>query len=343
MARRLDLMLRPSFWLPIPIVVALAAPWYFATYRREVSSGFVYSWGLHFIRIATIGNARLLAEACGPSIVIAAVIGLVAVIAAPRRRRPDNMIVGAAALFSATIAFQSVVPTDVVARYLSPALPALMVLAVYGLELVVRSLVGVAPKIRASLPSLDKGVMIGVVLMAASFVPLAIKPQPKARWGLIEGARTIWDHRIPANPALLVALDKLQEPALLAELAMLDTHRPSLFAVSSVRLLVAGGFRPDDYVLRFQSPVEVMAAIDDYAIPFVVLSSTDRGAPNRAQLAQIDRVREAYPDRWELVERINEAGSDILIYRISGNQNKQADVTKLLALASPKALYQDDQ
>jgi len=337
-ARRFDLLRRPSFWIPIPIVIALTAPWYLLTYRQEVASGFIYAWGLHFIQIATIGNTRLLVDACGPLLVVAAFVGFIGVIAAMPRSRPDNGLVGAAALFAATITFQSVVPTDVVARYLTAALAPLVILAIFGLELLAGRLIAVFPKTRSLLPNVDRGVMIGTVLLAASFAPLTVEAHPKPSWGLIETARTIWEHRIAANPSLLVALDQLQEPALLAELAMLDKHRPSLFALSSVRLLVAGGFRPGDYVLRFENPEQVMAAIDDYAIPYVVLSSNDRGRPHVAQLAQIDRVRDAFPDRWELVRRVDGANSAILIYRIIGNQSKQADTARLFALTRAKAL-----
>jgi 4-amino-4-deoxy-L-arabinose transferase-like glycosyltransferase len=132
--RRFDLLRRLSFWIPVPIVIALTAPWYLLTYRQEVAGGFIYPWGLHFIRIASVGNAQLLADACGPLILVAACLGLVAVFAVPRLWRADNGLIGVAALFAANITFQSVVPTDVVARYLSPALPALVILALVGTQ-----------------------------------------------------------------------------------------------------------------------------------------------------------------------------------------------------------------
>ncbi len=343
MARRFDLLARPSFWLPVPIVAILTAPWYLLTFSQEVSYGFIYPWGLRFTSIAIVQNTRMLIEACGLLMVVLALLGLGAVILAPRRSGADNGLIGAAALFAASITFQSVVPADLVARYLSPALAPLVILAFFGLKLCVGWLIGFMPQTRTLLPDPDRGLALGAALLGALFVPLAVKAHPKPNWGLIEAARTIWDHRIAANPSVLTALDPLQEPALIAELAMLDPQRPSLFVVSSVRLLVTGGLRPSDYVLRFETPEQVMAAIDRYAIPFAVVSSSARGKPHVSQLAQLDQVREAYPDRWVLEGRIEEPDSVILIYRITGNDGRQPDPATLLALNGPRGLRGDTQ
>src|SRR5262249_7452218 len=103
------------------------------------------------------------------------------------------------------------------------------------------------------------------------------------------------------------------------------------------RLLGGGGYNDEEYVPKFHTAAEVMAAIDDYSIPLVLVS-----APNDdrqwAQLRQIAQARQLYPDRWELIYRDVHASPEVLLVRIRGNDSRNADLAKLTAVSGPRAL-----
>ncbi|MBV1800000.1 hypothetical protein [Siccirubricoccus sp. G192] len=128
------------------------------------------------------------------------------------------------------------------------------------------------------------------------------------------------------------------EGAAISELALRDRMRPSLFAVRGVRLLGAGGYNTHEYVPRFASPTEVMAAIDEYAIPLVLLQPGQAGR----ELAHIGQIRDtiaAFPDRWTLLWRSDE-GPPAFLYEVVGNAAKPADQAKLTRLSAPRQLVE---
>jgi hypothetical protein len=120
---------------------------------------------------------------------------------------------------------------------------------------------------------------------------------------------------------------------MVAELAMVDPHRPSLFAIRGSRLLGRGGYNQQDYLPRFSTAAEVMAAIDAYAIPLVLLRN-GQGAHEWQHLRQLDEARMLFPDRWELLAR----DTDVSLFRIRDNEARRADQAKILELSAPAAL-----
>ena len=329
--RRLDLLRRPSFWLPVPIVAVLAGPWYVFTYGLA-EQGFRYGWGIAFIRLSSVANAESLYDAIGPVVLAAAVAGLIAVLMAPRASPGSEGFVAAAALAISVYVFHSVVPAAIQDRYLAPALPALVILAARGGALV-------AARLRAWTEQ-ARGLTAGVAgLLAISLVPSAMDTVHKPRLGLIAAAAQVWQQRIGSNPSVLIVTDARGEAAAIAELAMLDPQRPSLFAIRGSRLLGAGGYNNRDYAPRFASAAEAMAAIDEYAIPFV-LYRAGGSAGDWAHLRQIAEARTLFPDRWELVYQDSKVSPEVVLFRLRGNESKAIDAARLVALSAPRGLSQ---
>jgi hypothetical protein len=160
--------------------------------------------------------------------------------------------------------------------------------------------------------------------------------------------RTIQDRYLAsARPSLLILavwgwrsasiwIDAAGEGASIVELAVADPNRPSLFAVRGSRLLGAGGYTNQDYLPRFETPAEVMAAIDDYAIPLVLVSARNDDK-QWAHLHQIAQAQQLFPDRWELIYRNSNAYPEVLLFRIRGNDKRIADAARLTALGEPCA------
>ena len=230
-----------------------------------------------------------------------------------------------AALFAAVVLFQAIVPSTIQNRYLAPALPPLAILAVLGVTWL-RDRLGrrwVAPVCAAAI----------VATAAPWFVGLPVKQQ----FHLTEASKAVWANRLPDNPSVLIAMDGEAEGAAIAELAMYDPARPSLFAVRGSRLLGGGGYNASDYVPKFDSDAAVAAGIDDYAIPFVLLRFDATG--NRwAHVGQVRRAQMAQPERWRQVYSYSDGNATVVLYRILGNDARSADIGRLRALSGPKAL-----
>jgi hypothetical protein len=157
----------------------------------------------------------------------------------------------------------------------------------------------------------------------------------KPRYGLIGAASEAWSHTTGQNNSILIAAQGLAEVTAIAELAMRNPARPSLFAVRGSRLLGAGGYQ--DYVPRYGSAREAMQAIDEYAIPLVILRAS--GEPGEwAHLRQIEDAIAQSPDRWELVWRDDTVRPAVSLYRVRGNEARVADTAKLVALSAPRPL-----
>jgi hypothetical protein len=335
--RRFDLLRIRSFWLPVPIVGLIAGPWYIGTYSL-VSQGFRYRWGFDYIVTATLANSRFLLDAVGPLVLVCGIIGLVASVARPKAcDKEDSWLVSAAALFAAVWTFQSVVPAAIQDRYLAPDLPPLLILAVWGARIAVLWGINHILRGRPLSRHSDAANGVGLFLLAVSFVPGTLNIASEPQRDFTKAAQVIWENYAASNPSVLVGTDATGEGSAIADLAMIDPHRPSLFAVRGSRLLGGGGYNNQDYMPRFQTAEQVMAAIDDYAIPFVLLSGRS-GPKEWAHLRQLDEARVLYPDRWELIYHDASVSPEVLLFRIRGNPGKKADIARLLKLSAPHSL-----
>ena len=321
------LALRWSYWLPALIVAVVAGPWYILTYA-QISPGFRYHWGSEFVFVAVPSNAHIMIAAFGPLLFALGVAGFIAVLWRPRPSPANNLNVAAAALLAAVMTFQSIVPAAIQDRYLAPAMPPLTLLAAYAIWLGVTRWFGARRELSFAVVAL---------LLCVSALPWVRDVPPKLRFGIIDAAKQVWAQRKSDNPSVLIVMDGAPEAAAIAELAMNDPARPSLFAVRGSRLLGGGGYNNQDYSPRFESPRDVMAAIDSYAIPLVLLRNVT-GQNKWRHIDQVEQARARQPDRWELLYRTGPANATIDLYRIRGNADLKADVDRLTALSAPHGL-----
>jgi hypothetical protein len=316
---------RWSFWAPLPLVGILTVPWYYLTYG-QVAAGFRYSWGLAYTETAIVENAGLLFWALGPVIVALAAIGFVL---GWRRLSgsPYSHFKSLVALFVAVWIFQIIVPAAIQDRYLAPLLPSAFLLAALGAQ-ILASLVGRRSAFAYAAPAV-------LAVAALSIVPIALEVETKPRLGIREMAEQVWKARTDANPVVLIAAPEHVEAAALAELAMIDPARPSLFAVRGSRLLGGGGYNRQDYLPKFADVGEVAAQIETAHVPLVLYQADPGGW---AHVAQVEAARLAATDPWQVVGTITEGGATTSVYRLPQAEGTTADLKWWENLSAPQAL-----
>ncbi len=325
LGRRFELLRCWSFWAPVPIVIMLAGPWYLVTGGR-VEAGFRFAAGWDYLIAAAGSNPPVLLHSLGLLVALLALAGLV--LLCLKGRGVDAVALSAGALLLAVLIFQLIVPAALEPRYVIPAIPPALILAAYAASRLLTSVPGSRPR----------NAVIAFGLLALSALPQT--PELKNDMddsGIIGAAKAIWRAHIPGNPSVLIATDYQAEVQAVADLAMLDPARPSLYAIRGSRLLGGGGYNSEDYQPRFADPAEVMAEIDRYAIPLVLFRK--RGDDDDwAHLDQVEAARALDPARWELIYRDAEHGPEILLFRLRGNVEQGADDAALKALSAPNAL-----
>jgi hypothetical protein len=335
--RRFDLLAKPSFWLPLPVATAIVAPWYIVSYG-QAAAGFRYGWGLSYLATASSANLEILVRAEGPLVLLAA-IGLVAALARPQRTASTQAVAAAGALFISVWSFQAVVPAAIQDRYLAPLLPPFFILAWPGFEWSCKQISQRFPHAPQNLRSRWMQWAIGAIILAISVVPGTIAIERRPHLGIIEAAQQVWSHRFAANPSMLIATSAREEGAAIAELAMADPHRPSLFVVRGSRLFGGGGYNNRDYSPKFKSPAETMAAIDQFAIPLVLIHA-DTSQKHWAHLDQLAGAQRLFADRWTLLYQGSGLEGGVRLYRIRANDTKRGNLAALTVLNAPKALSQ---
>ncbi len=325
---RWDLLRKPSFWLPIPVVLIAVGPWYVFTYGM-VEQGFRYAWGMAYVAVATAENAQYLWHNLGFLIIGFSLVGLVAAVF--RSGRPtDNCLLASCALVASVWTFQTVVPAAIQDRYLIPALPGVIIMAGYGAYAICRIL------------PVSRSRAAAVVFAAMLLAPVVMRGMPIANkqvGGLAWAADQVWSSQNARNPAVLIVTDGQGEAASIAELAMRDPNPPGLFAVRGSRLFGGGGYNSQDYEPRFKNVADLMAAIDEYSIPLMILrhDNTNRAW---AHIRQVDDLLTLYPDRWRLIARNTDVSPEVSLYEIRGNETKEQPTDKLMQFTGPRALIQ---
>jgi hypothetical protein len=317
------LLKRPSFWAPAPIVAASAAPWYLLTYH-QVADGFRYKWGLAYSTVATHENAKIILANLGLPLLALLVVGVIAGLRASTSPRALASRVLLAVLLSVWI-FQTVAPAAIQDRYLSPLVPAAMLFAALGAEVTVAFLG--SGRGRAGVRAAASGFLLALAL------PAALATTPRKVVGVREMAGLIWAAAPPSNRVILIAAPG--EGAAIAELAMADPHRPSLFVVRGSRLLGGGGYNNEDYVPKFTNATDVREELDRTRIPLVLCQADANGWRH---IAQVDEVRAAAHPAWRLIGLSSARADPFRLYALPQAAGKTADVAMWFATTAPRHL-----
>jgi hypothetical protein len=339
---RFELLKRFSFWLPAIIVTVICGPWYIATYALA-HDGFVYTFGLAYTRMAAGVNGANLLQLAGALGCALAGLAVVRVLTDKRRMAPDELAwrCGFASLLLAVLLFQVVVPTDVDKRYLVPAIPPLMLLAVLGLGDLTQLIASRLAKAKDSDPQPDPArlsVMIAVgltLLVIAPVLPPMLRVEAKPRIGMIGAARTVIDGA-GDNTTALIASDSGGEGAFIVEMAAngqgrKDPARDFIVARGS-KLLASADFLMIQYRARFSEAAALAAEVERLGIHYVVVDTSQR-----SQRFLHDRlVWDAARLRgWTQVGRFPHSGRGVdgetLVYRLQSQRPATSEAMASIA------------
>lgn len=274
---------------PIYVAFALAAvvvvPWYWLTSGIS-ADGFNYQIGLPYAWRALQANLGTLG---GNLSLIAAPLVAIAVLQCRRQRHlaPMNwqIVCGCLSLIFATLALQSLVPVDIVDRYLAPALPAVVVLAVVGIRALFLTSQSPSRYCRL-LPVI--AVAAAAVMTApgiAHFARLHQKVDMRTNLvvPLVAGAST----SASAPRIYMIDGNAGAEGGIIAGMALKDSALRD-YTVRASKLFAESNFMGSSYQLKFSDSRQVLAELQRLGVSHVVqVRLNDRDAfPHSAQLAQ---------------------------------------------------------
>jgi hypothetical protein len=270
------------------VLGALAVvPWYLVT-AKIAADGFNYQAGFPYAWRALCANLDFLANNIS---LLGLALAAFAVVAEFRARESNparwNVVAGLVALVLATLALQSIVPVDIVDRYMAPALPAVVVLALAGAWRVLNRSPGAARPIWR--------IAAGVVLVAAMIAPGAlhlVQRLPKSDVGASAVAALIAPGTTPAITVVDGAAG--YEGAMIAAAAV---HDPQLrgYMVRSSKMMADSNFMGSSYSLKFAGNAGVLAELTRLGVQNVVLVRA-RDLP-------------AYPHSVQLLAALTQPGS----------------------------------
>ena len=250
------------------VLGALAVvPWYLVTAKIS-AGGFNYQAGLPYAWHALSNNLVFLADNLSlPGLALA----VFAIVAEWRARRADpvrwNIVAGMIALILSTLALQSIVPVDIVDRYMAPALPAVVVLALMGtLRLVAAALARRTGRRHA--PWCHAAGVILVVGMLAPGVQHIATRLPKSDVGAPAAAALIAPGAAPA--ITVVDGSAGYEGAMIAAAAVNDPQLRG-YTVRSSKILADSNFMGTTYSLKFAGTAGVLAELARLGVQNVVL------------------------------------------------------------------------
>jgi len=302
------------FWLPAAVVLVVAGPWYLLMRRLVLYAADPGSSAPIGADLAATAKGMLFAA--GPVVFVLAVIGSVVVLPHTRKRLQvetskhlSSLYVVAAAMVLAVFLFHSAYPIFE-PRYLLPATPALFMLS-WPAVFYIRSASGGRQWVTIS-------VLIFIVALHAA---ITFSVPAKNTRAYLQAAQEVLVSGLPHSGAVLVSAEAIGEGMLTAEFVMRD-HRPDHYVVRASKVLATQTLMGDNYQLKYKTPEEMMTALDAIPISVVVIQRCPKGKCGEHENLLIQAAQQ-YPERWRLSSAIpSESGSPILIYRISGNEDK---------------------
>jgi len=301
-------------WAAAALGALLVGPWYAATAGIS-ADGFNYSPGPAYAAHALLFNLEALAANLGLALPLAAW----GAAAEWRRRRDDarrwSLVAACLALLLATLILQSLVPVDLDARYMAPAMPGCAVLAILG---------GLA-----LLERLPRAAAAAALLLLVPGVLHLAQRDAKAGFRMEEasaGARGAW----------LVDGGSGPEGAFTAAMAVRD---PALrdYAVRGSKLLAESDFMGRGYRSRYSAPGPVLAELRRLGIGGVVIAGRP-GVPPEPHTALLRDALRAPGSGYRLATVLPFRGRPGATEVYSADQPRIPNAAAIRALGVPEKL-----
>ena len=309
---RWDLLRSGKLWAGAAAGAALVGPWYAAT-AGIAGDGFNYAPGPAYALEALLFNLRALLDNVG-------LLGLLLAAAGSAMRWKAPAVSASVALVLATLALQSLVPVDLDARYMAPALPPLVVMIVAGALSLARAVPAgrAATAVAASLALL---LLPGAVHLASREAKADLRMEEAAAFA---SGREAWaiDGGSGAEGAFIAAM-AVRDPGL------------ERYSVRASKLLAESDFMGSRYTLKFETPQQVAAELRRLGIGGIVLAKR----PGTEEFGHTPLLEAALADSasgYRLAAELQHRGRPGVtrIYRAA--EPRTADAAAIRALGLPK-------
>ena len=258
----------------------LVVPWYLLT-AKIAADGFNYEAGFGYAMKALAANTVFLADNISWAGVALALYAAVAEFRA-RQAAPLRwtIVSGVISLVLATFTLQSIVPVDIVDRYVAPALPAVVVLAVLGAVRLL-ALLPAAYGQRWRVPA----VAALALLMVWGGVQHLLQRSPKADVGNLIVTNQLAPGAVPS--VTVVDGSAGNEGAFIATMAVHDPKLQS-YVVRASKLFADSNFMGSKYALKYQDSASVVAELHRLGVRNIVLIRANHKSafPHSEQLRQ---------------------------------------------------------
>jgi hypothetical protein len=314
-ARRMLLVVRPSFWLPLVIVLVLCGPWYLLTAHAVVDT-FAHTSGWQYSKTAAPFYAEHCVRALGLALSPIVALGLIDRVFRPCRHRVSGRWAAIAALGFSVWIFHTAVAAGYEERYLVPVMPVAVVLLVTGAVRLVRALgyLKIAPSLGGSLLAVA---IAGVFILGTFHVPR------KTEIGFVQVAADLLTRSEFKHSVVLVSSEADGEGMLISEIAMRE-RRPGRFVLRATKALARIDWNATAQQPYYINPADLIAYLDQIPVGVLVLDlSLPRVVYEHHALLRTSVSR--YPERFELVATYPSKPSSlqggIQVYRVLGNEN----------------------
>ena len=311
-------------WIAAALVGLVTAPWYALTYRMA-AGGFVYSWGLQYTLRAVPFYLRAVPASLGAIGTIGFAIGLLGLV---RRGtdEPDPTATSLAALVLALVVFQMLVPADLSARYLIPAVPAGIVVAAQGFASFIRA-AGLGRRTHRA------GLAVAAVMLlnaASMFRMPHVTP-----YGMDAVAKQIIAAHDVSDTVLAAGNDHA-EGALIAAFAIADPAQ-RFYVLRASQELATTNFMGSLYSPRFSTTAELGHWLQNSGIGWLAIDLSPGSMVLRHNRELLRAMRRGYPG-WRLVFHATGPRGEVQLYRLSDQSATRAQLHALLLRAVPPSL-----
>jgi hypothetical protein len=288
-ARRWWIFSNRMTWVAAALVLLIAGPWtwFFRAEGTRVGGWEDNSGGLSwaFTREALVSYGQVLGLAIGVAVGAFALIGWLArgFGAGPRGGRWAAL----GGLVLGVYVFQSILPVGLEARHLISVTPALVMLAVAGLQVIARS-----SPLRVEGPEQQRREHLWVVLLLLLTLPMeVIQLSKKGYTGFASVAEYLLANAPPGS-RILVSSDARGEGMFISEVAMHD-RRPNLFIERASNSLVdqsSKKWNGRELRDRFLDDEALLAYLTEGKINYIVLDDTVMHPKRASYQDQLKRV-----------------------------------------------------
>ena len=296
--RRGQLLRARSFWLPVPIVLAVAGPWYLLAWNMVV---YASDMGDTPVSALTSANEYLtvLVERFGLPILTAAALGLAR---AMRRTGQHPADVALGAFVASLLIFHSAIYPFAQDRYLYAAVPAMALLCVSGLRWVAATL------------ETRRRPMAAVAMLAIA-VPGAWGPrgfstappvEPASPATLTEVADAMRSGLDLPGQHVLISSSGVGEGAFIAAVAVAE-RRPQTQIFRASKVLSSSSWMNSGYRLLYADSAAVERRLDELRVTTIVLDNDPERVQNPHQ-SLLSWMLLSGGGPWKLERTFNSAG-----------------------------------